>query len=205
MAVEFISGTGFSAGTSQSGSQGSITIPADCDCIVVAASFEGPSTQGGKKLSALNWDNSGYDPGSDFIGADGETYAISGSELAAWNTNTSGWPGTGSGKTLYWTHTEAPSHATPMWVGFFKGVEQTGSPLNAVTWTDTNDDTEINSTHTTALGTLASGDYAIIASYYWPDAAASPTTVNTELYKSGTTSTNQLYVAGDVDDTSIVV
>jgi len=205
LAVEFISGTGFSSATAQSGSQGSITIPADCTCIVVAASIENVATASGKKLTALNWDNSGYDPGTDFIGADGDTYAISGIELAAWNTNTSGWPGTGSGKTLYWTHVNAPDYATKFWVGFFKGVEQTGSPLNAVTWTATNDDDSTNITHTTALGTLASGDYGIIASYFWPDAGASPTTVNTELYKSSTTSANQLYVAGDVDDTSIVV
>ena len=152
----------------------------------------------------MNWDNSGYDPGTDFIGVYVVGFPLTGVELAVWNKNTSGWPGPGTNRTLYWTHENEPAIETKFWVGFFKGVDQT-DPINVTTWTDVSQEGNTNATQTSALGTLASGDYGIMASYYWQH-DGNATTSNTELHDSAVNDNVQnLYVAGDVDDTSIVV
>jgi hypothetical protein len=203
MAVEFISDFEFEGDEAQAGYESSITIPADTTAIVVGAALE-LNAGGDPTFTALNWDSSGLDF-TLAVKENGDTYGSSGTVLYVLTSDDTGWPGTGSGKTLYWTQSHNIAQAPQIWVGFFKGVD-TADPIGATTWSDGSYDDYSSVSHTSSLGTVDAADMSIMASYYWYD-GNTPTNAGSgqTLFANMSGDFQSLFVVGELGESSLNV
>ena len=207
MAAPVLEGSHSFSAASDSGSETGITIPSGTDCIVVFASIESV-TGSGDKMSELCWDAGGT---VDFIeGKFQISDDYTGSAIMCWVMTSgtalnSGWPGTGSGKELSYTHDQTPGEDTKFWIGFFSGVDDT-NPVEA-SWSATDEDTNTNVTETSAMTGVSADSYSIMGSYYW-DAAGNPVGApsgygQTQRYDSNSGSDNQLLLSDEVGETAL--
>jgi hypothetical protein len=201
MAVEFISDLEFEGDEAQSGYESSITIPDGTTAIVVGAALEF-NTGADPTFSALNWDSGGLDF-TLAVKENGVTYGNSGTVLYVLTSDDTGWPGTGSGKTLSWVQSHGISQAPQIWVGFFKGVD-TADPIGATTWSDGSDDDNTNVSHTSSLGTVDADDMSIMASYYWGNPPTNAGSGQT-LFANMSGDFQSLFVVGELGESSLNV
>ncbi len=166
MAVSKTGSTYDGDGSGQDFSVGSITVPSDADICIVCIAYEGVNASAEALTGDLSWDDGNTNDFTTIQWADGDTYPASGAEAHYMLSSDGNWPGSGSGKTLYFGLADSPDYNTAYSIFFLKGVD-TSTPIGD-TGTDTNNDGSTNVDFTITLSPAPStGDWSFVITYHW--------------------------------------